>query len=182
MLLEIGKGVDKVIVLWKRVDDKTEIGYFSPRNDPEGVYFVKVSKIPLKNEKLLLNFTFGHWDNGKENYDLTGKNKDQYIILGTIRREINKIFNEEYKNDPIALFTVKNKFDTPEGRKKREGIYNLIATWEAKEKKFTLERITTEFGVHFIISKQPISKLEIMKFLKDEDLLSLSTIKSLYKK
>lgn len=173
-LLEIGLSKNPIKVYWEKQDAFTRIGYFTP--DGIDVQFITLSHQEIGSTPLLF-VTFGGFVHGQRKLSLTGKNKGQFLILGTVLRAVEA----EISNDTIVIFTAKREFDSEEGYEHRKSFYSLIAQAQHKRLGGSLGEIDIEGGKLFYLSKRNVLKLEVLKMLKSQEMISMQTVKSLFK-
>lgn len=181
LLLEIVFNKSAVQTYWDKIDDESSIGYFSPTDSKDDVYFINVKHGKLKNLNTLI-FSFGFFVDGKAESSLTKRNDNQYKIFATVIKEINAIVKKLNKENLVILFTAKKENDSEEDYQRRVSLYSLLAESQQKILGFGLMRLETEEGKLFCLVNQNVSKLSILKILSDAKLLSLANVKQLFKK
>jgi hypothetical protein len=177
-LFEIGLSKNPIQVAWEKLDDRTRIGYFT--SDAIDVHYITLSRVEV-GEIPLLSVSFGMFIGGKQQIGLTRKNKDQFLILGTVLRAIKEEINH-LPVTPVVVFTAKADRDTPEGFEKRKSVYRHIAQVQHKKMGGSLGDFPIDDGHLFYVSSRAISRVEVLKALKSQEMLSLDTVVSLFKK
>jgi hypothetical protein len=174
-LLEIGLTRNPIKVYWEAEDAFTKIGYFTP--DEINVQFITLSHQQIDDTPLLF-VTFGSFVNGQRKLALTGKNRDQFLILGTVLQAVEA----EVSKDTVVLFSAKREFDSDEGYEHRKGFYSTIAQAQHKRLGGSMGELDIDGGRLFYISRRSVSKLEVLAMLKSQKMISMQTVKSLFRK
>lgn len=177
-LFEIGLSKNPIKVSWEKVDSRTRIGYFTV--DQLDVHYITLSRV-LVAETPLLSVSFGRFVNGRQEIALSKKNKDQFLVLGTVLRAIKQEV-DQMAAEPVVVFTAKADSDSPSDFEKRKSVYRHIAQIQHKKMGGCFGDFTIDGGHLFYICSKSISRIEILSLLKSEDALSIETIADIFKR